>query len=100
MTGQWAARALAQSVAVRAGETILEIGPGKGALTRELLKTDARVVAIEKDPALVRTLHERFRKPVIEGKLTIVEQDIRDFDPRSSTLSARSYVVAANIPYY
>lgn len=100
LTGLWAAHRLAEAVGVRPGETILEIGPGKGALTAELLAVGTRVVAVEKDPLLVQQLHERFTKSIIEKKLDIVEADIRDFDAMRSDLIAGSYVVAANIPYY
>ncbi len=96
LTGQWAARKLAEAVGVRPGETILEIGPGKGALTRELLATGSRVVAIEKDEALVKRLQETFAQEIRNGQLTVVSGDIRNFDP--SSLGA--YIVAANIPYY
>ena len=54
------ARVLAQAAALRKDETILEIGPGKGMLTRELLATGARVIAIEKDPLLIETLRVEF----------------------------------------
>ena len=100
LTGLWAARKLAEAVDVRPDETILEIGPGKGALTKELLATGARVIAIEKDPPLVQQLHERCTKPIIEKQLRVVEADIRDFDAMRSDLIAGTYVVAANIPYY
>lgn len=100
LTGLWAAHSLAEAVGVRPGETILEIGPGKGALTRELLATGANVFAVEKDGVLVSTLRETFASEVASGQLTLVEDDVRDFDPRSYKLEARSYVVAANIPYY
>ena len=56
-------RALGQIVRaaeIVAGETILEIGPGKGVLTRVLLEAGARVVAIEKDERLVELLQETF----------------------------------------
>src|SRR3990167_8224953 len=100
LTGLWAAHKLAEAVDVTPGETILEIGPGKGALTRELLATGARVVAVEKDPALVAGLRDTFRDELALGRLELVEQDIRDFTPESCKLEAASYVLAANIPYY
>ncbi len=51
---------VADSARIGMGETVLEIGPGKGALTRELIARGARVVAIEKDRELFRALKEAF----------------------------------------
>lgn len=99
LSGTWAAAKLTECISVRPGETILEIGPGKGALTRELLKTGAPVVAIEKDEALVALLHETFVSEIERGQLKVVSEDIRNFDPRHQ-LATSTYVVAANIPYY
>src|SRR3989344_3457719 len=100
LTGLWAAHTLAEAVNVRPGETILEIGPGKGALTRELIATGARVVAVEKDPALVLGLRETFKRELASQQFELIERDVRDFAPQSSKLEAGSYVIAANIPYY
>src|SRR3989344_451270 len=119
LTGLWAAHKLAGAVSVRPGEPILEIGPGKGALTKELLATEARVIAVEKDPALVAVLRETFKDELALGKLELIERDVRDFAPGSwnpprglrfsmprllgmkiGRLEAGSYVLAANIPYY
>jgi len=100
LTGLWAAHRLAEAVDVKSGETILEIGPGKGALTKELLATGARVVAVEKDPLLVRQLYDRFTKSIVEKQLTIIKADVRDFNPSKSNLTTEKYVLAANIPYY
>lgn len=97
LTGLWAAATLAEAVAVRQGETIVEIGPGKGALTRELLKTGAPVLAIEKDEVLVAHLHESFKSEIGRGQLRIIGEDIRNF---SADEAIGVYVVAANIPYY
>jgi len=98
LTGLWAAKKLAESVDVREGETILEIGPGKGALTRELLSTGARVVVVETDAALVKILNEVFSAEIAAENLAVIQDDIRNVTPQSLGLSR--YVVAANIPYY
>lgn len=98
LTGTWAARRLVEAVSVRPDETILEIGPGKGALTKKLLATGAFVVAVEKDEALVEQLQKTFSKEISDRQLTLVRADIRDITPRK--LKLKQYVVAANIPYY
>lgn len=100
LTGEWAAQKLAQSIAVQPDEVILEIGPGKGALTRELLSTGARVIAVEKDEALVTHLSETFAHEIASGRLILLSGDIRDFSPLRLNLNLGGYVVAANIPYY
>src|SRR3989338_4545842 len=73
----WAAAKLAHAIDVRPGDTIVEIGPGKGVLTRELLARGP-VVAIEKDEALVQILHETFAAEIKDGRLHIITGDIRD----------------------
>src|SRR3989344_8982294 len=73
----WAARALAHAARVRPGDTILEIGPGKGVLTRELLAFGP-VVAIEKDEALVAHLRKTFAQEISHGQLQILTGDIRN----------------------
>lgn len=93
----WAARALAHAANIAPGETFLEIGPGKGVLTKELL-TLGPVVAVEKDPELVAKIRESYSEQLASGALHLVESDVRDVTPES--LGLDSYVVAANIPYY
>ena len=100
LTGTWAARKLTEAVDVRREETILEIGPGKGALTRELLATGGKVLAIEKDEALVGQLNRTFAGEINSGALKIVAADIRDFKAERFGLTSSAYVLAANIPYY
>ncbi len=89
---------------VEAGEvgnedTILEIGPGKGALTKKLLAYGCQLIAVEKDKELVKYLQEKFEKEISEGRLKLVEEDILNFDIASYKLSAKSYKLIANIPY-
>src|SRR3989344_2165107 len=86
---------------IRKGETVLEVGPGKGMLTRALLNTGATVVAIEKDPALTCIIYDTFSKEISRGQLRIIERDVRDptLNATLKTLHS-SYKVIANIPYY
>lgn len=100
LTGTWAAAKLAESAKIGPGDVVLEIGPGKGALTRELLNIGARVVAVEKDQNLVHLLREKFAGDIATGRLTLIQDDIRNFDPSDHGLVASGYVLAANIPYY
>ncbi len=85
--------AIALEAGIIDGETVLEIGPGLGTLTSELLRQGAKVTAVEYDKDLARKLPGQF-----PGKnLTVISQDILDFD--LSTLP-RGYKVVANVPYY
>lgn len=76
---------------------VLEIGPGTGMLTRELLAAGHRVLAVEADDALVPELSETFQEEIAAGTLTLVHADIRAFDAASIT---EPYHLVANIPYY
>ena len=99
LTGTWAAAKLAE-VALPAPDTLaVEIGPGKGALTKELLRAGARVVAIEKDTSLVPILENTFQEELASGRLTLITGDVRDIVPGDAT-QGEPYVLAANIPYY
>lgn len=100
LRGTWAARALVEAAHISRGEIVLEIGPGEGALTRELLATGASVIAIEKDPALVAKLQEVFPDEIAQGQLKVVEADIRDVSGNMLGLRSGGYSLAANIPYY
>lgn len=85
--------AMADIAEVSAGDTVLEIGPGLGTLTRELLARDAKVMAVEFDHDLAVALPARIQ----HENLQVIEHDILTFD--FTQLPAR-YKVAANIPYY
>jgi 16S rRNA (adenine1518-N6/adenine1519-N6)-dimethyltransferase len=75
-------------------ETILEIGPGRGALTEALLSTVPSLVAVEIDRDLVRLLRTRFP----DDRLRIIEGDILDL-PLHSLGTAVPLVIAGNLPY-
>ncbi len=94
---------IAKSVDIAPGETVLEIGPGTGMLTRALLKEGARVVAIEADIRAIEVLEETFATEIATKMLTLLHDDIRTIDLTSLNLTKnpqKSYKVAANIPYY
>lgn len=82
------------------GDKVLEIGPGKGFLTKDLLKRGAHVTALEKDRDLLPILTETFNIEISEGRLSLVEGDVLKFDPDDYGLKASAYKLIANIPYY
>jgi 16S rRNA (adenine1518-N6/adenine1519-N6)-dimethyltransferase len=100
LTAHWAAVALATAASITPDTPVVEVGPGKGALTGELLKLSRRVIAIEKDSALIEKLHEKFPEEIASGALHIIDGDIRNVTGESLKLGSGEYVVAANIPYY
>lgn len=85
---------------VKAGDTVLEIGPGEGVLTEAVLKAGAKVIAVEKDDRLIGILTEKFAPELKSDQFILIHQDILEFDPQSYQLTANSYSVIANIPYY
>lgn len=93
------ARRMVRASEIKKGERVLEIGPGRGILTKELLETGAKVIAVEKDAGLSNFLKERFAKEVKSGKLVLVRADIRDF-LRKPVKHLMFNKVVANIPYY
>ncbi len=94
---------LVETGEVKAGEVVLEVGPGEGTLTQVLLNTGAKVVAIEKDPRLIPILTKKFEVEVKAGKLELIESDILDLYYKESLpniLKDKKYKLIANIPYY
>jgi 23S rRNA (adenine-N6)-dimethyltransferase len=72
-------------------DTVIEIGPGRGALTAALLRLGTHVIAVEADTRLIITLLERFGA---RRKITLVHGDFLEYP-----LPARPFVVVANIPF-
>ncbi|MEK7647230.1 MAG: 16S rRNA (adenine(1518)-N(6)/adenine(1519)-N(6))-dimethyltransferase RsmA [Patescibacteria group bacterium] len=94
------ARRIAESAQISRQDEILEVGPGRGILTEELLARAKRVVAVEKDAVLITTLREKFASELTRGQLTLVEKDILKFEPTTEGLLPGKYKIVANIPYY
>jgi 16S rRNA (adenine1518-N6/adenine1519-N6)-dimethyltransferase len=85
---------IAEACALRPGETVVELGPGLGHLTRALLKTGARVVAVERDRDMVNALEQQ----KLEG-LTVVAANAADVEFQKLA-GMSDLVVAGNLPYH
>lgn len=85
--------AIADDAELTSEDTVLEIGPGLGTLTSELLRHADKVIAVEFDSDLARKLPGQFPGTSLE----VVNEDILSFD---LTKLPSSYKVVANVPYY
>lgn len=110
------ARDIVRAAGLAPDETVLEIGPGKGFLTAELLSSGAHVVAVEKDERMIPILQERFANEILSKQLVLLEGDIVEFisgapqgpaltpAPKAGAWETLSlpprYKLVANIPYY
>jgi 16S rRNA (adenine1518-N6/adenine1519-N6)-dimethyltransferase len=93
LTDRYILSEIAKAADIQPTDTVLEIGPGLGTLTSELLRASQKVVAVEFDRDLAKKLPGQF-----PGKnLEVINQDILSFDLSSLP---KSYVVVANVPYY
>lgn len=87
---------------LRPEDVVVEVGPGLGILTGELVRRVERLVAVEVDARLVDALRGRFPAA---GGLTLLNADVLDLDPArlvadTGNGAARAYKVVANLPYY
>lgn len=85
--------AIADAAELTDRDTVLEIGPGLGTLTSELLRRAQKVVAVELDDELAAKLPAQFPGTSLE----VVHQDILTFDLNTLPVN---YAVVANVPYY
>ncbi len=93
-------KAMADAGNVGEGDLVLEIGPGTGVLTEELLLRGATVIGVEADLRAVDTLKGRFKDEIARGTLKLFHGDIRNESLRSFGVEEHQYKVVANIPYY
>ncbi len=77
-------------------DVVLEIGPGLGTLTKELLKSAKKVIAVELDEDMCDILKNRF----LDEKLVILNEDILKLDLNEITKENGTIKVVANLPYY
>lgn len=91
---------MADAGGVNAGDIVLEIGPGTGMLTRELLSRGATVIGLEADTRAIESLMGTFGDEIKAKKLVILHEDIRSFPLKNLGVTEHAYKVVANIPYY
>jgi 16S rRNA (adenine1518-N6/adenine1519-N6)-dimethyltransferase len=88
---------IANALGDLSGETVIEIGPGQGAITGALASKAAQVLAIELDPHLAAHLQNQFSAE----RVTVIQADVLGFDfTAASKTAGRRLVVAGNLPYY
>ncbi|MEK7672489.1 MAG: 16S rRNA (adenine(1518)-N(6)/adenine(1519)-N(6))-dimethyltransferase RsmA [Patescibacteria group bacterium] len=82
---------IVETAEIKKTDTVVEVGPGLGVLTQELINAADKVITVELDRTLIPYLENTFKEA---ENLTIVQQDALKFDP------PENYKVVANIPYY
>jgi 16S rRNA (adenine1518-N6/adenine1519-N6)-dimethyltransferase len=92
----FALEAIAAAAAIKSTDTVLEIGPGLGSLTRYLAVSAKRVVAVELDKDLLIPLRAVLTP---YPNVQVVHGDILKLSPQKLIVE-ENYIVAANIPYY
>ena len=107
LTSKSVAKDIVRAANLEVGDTVLEIGPGKGFLTSELLASGAHVLAVEKDDRMIPLLTEKFAEEIKQKKFTLIHGDIMEITEKGPTLAqilkvgpSQHYKLVANIPYY
>ena len=92
----FALEAIASAAQIQSTDTVLEIGPGLGSLTRYLAASAKQVIAVELDRDLLIPL-----RAVIAPyqNVQVIHGDILKLSPQK-LITEKDYIVAANIPYY
>lgn len=92
---------IADALAITPADTVVEIGPGRGALTETLLARARHVVAIELDRDLIPVLRARWggdaRLTLVEGD--VLAQDLGALARVAGADEADGYLLAGNVPY-
>ncbi|KAG4138409.1 hypothetical protein ERO13_D07G132600v2 [Gossypium hirsutum] len=85
--------AIVQKAGIKPTDTILEIGPGTGNLTKKLLEAGKMVIAVELDPRMVLELQRRFQGTRFSSRLKVIQGDVLKTDLPYFD------ICVANIPY-
>ena len=93
LSDQGVLNAMATTIALRDGDAVLEIGPGRGALTDVLMGVGERYAAVELDRDLAPVLRARY------PQLQLVSEDILKTDLQALTTGREGWRVVGNLPY-
>jgi len=80
-------------------DTVLEIGPGLGVLTSELVINAKQVIAVEVDRQAIKYLNDNFGEEIKKEKLRIVEGDALRINYKAQGLEDFNFKIVANLPY-
>jgi len=83
---------IVDSADLKLSNTVLEVGPGIGTLTKELAQKVGKVIAVEKDSTMIGILKETLKD---YKNVEVINADILNYSPQTT-----SYKLVANIPYY
>lgn len=101
LTSDVVPRWLCDAAELQPGEIVLEIGPGTGVLTAELLRRGVTVIGLEADARAIDVLQETFATEIAAGTLRLEHTDVRQLDLTTiEGLVDHGFKVVANIPYY
>ena len=89
LTDKRIAKEIVKASNLKSTDIVLEIGPGEGALTKEIFKFTKNIIAVEKDKRLIKNLEEKF------PEIKIVNEDILKFEELP-----KKYKIIANLPFY
>ncbi len=86
---------IADVLAITRGDTVIEIGPGRGALTDRLAARAGRLITIEVDKLLVPILQQRYRD---QPHVSVIESDVLELS--LGEVAGGPFLLAGNVPYY
>lgn len=95
-----AIKKIIDSGSLQSGDVILEIGPGTGILTDEILKFNVSLICIEADTDMIKILQNKFAKEISSKKLNLIHGDITKINLNQLFEKNKKYKLIANIPYY
>ena len=91
-------KAIVESADLRSGDTVVEVGPGRGALTSDIVSQSGKVLLIEYDAEMAQRLAFKYET---NTNVNVINLDARHFGSDSHTwLSDGNYKVVGNLPYY